>query len=193
MVKERLAEWMAEENEEDDRSRGSERFNNLLTDWSDSIKHHRAASGVDAAKHNRKLTLTYLEKIREILDQTNENAQQIQAVPEQGEGEPQPGEGDQEGEPEEGDGGEEGEEEGDQGSNGDDPEEGGDGGEERDTGEEPDNGDSKESEKESTDKEPRPGETPEEAARRILNENADMQKGALSPGRIRFQRPEKDW
>jgi len=189
MVKERLAEWMAEETEEGERSRGSERFNNLLTDWSDSAKHHRDAAGVEAAKHNRELTLTYLDKIREILNQTNDNAQQIQAVPQDGEGEPQSGEGEEEGEPQDG----EGEEEGDEGSHGDSPDDGGEGGEERDSGEEPRDGEPQESEDESEDKEPRPGETPEEAARRILNENADMQKGALSPGRIRFRRPDKDW
>ncbi|MFM2243001.1 MAG: hypothetical protein RLZ97_1856, partial [Verrucomicrobiota bacterium] len=40
---------------------------------------------------------------------------------------------------------------------------------------------------------PRPGESPEDAARRILNENADLQKGALNPGRAIFRQPEKDW
>ncbi|MBK1826064.1 vWA domain-containing protein [Haloferula rosea] len=190
LVKERLAEWMAEETEEGEKTRGGERFNNLLTDWADSIKHHRAATGVEAAKHNSDLTFTYLDKIREILDQTNDNAQQIQAVPQEGEGEPQPGEGEQEGEPQ--DNGE-GEEEGDEGPDGDQSEEGGDGGDQRESGEEPRDGEPQESEDEAEDKGPRPGETPEEAARRILNENADLQKGALSPGRIRFRRPDKDW
>ena len=111
MVKERLAEWMAEETDDEERSRGSERFNNLLTDWTDSVKHHRAATGIEAAAHNRKLTLAYLNKIREILNQTNENAEQIQAVPQSGEGEgpPQEGQGEQEGEdPQNGEGEQEG-------------------------------------------------------------------------------------
>lgn len=192
MVKQRLAEWMAEETEADQVSRGSERFNKLLTDWSDSIKHHKSAHGLADARHNRELTLTYLEKIREILKQTNENAQQIQAVPQsgEGEGEPQEGQGEQPGEePNPGDG----ENEGQEGPDGSESQEGGDGGEERDSGEDSQDGETQESEKDAKDKEPRPGETPEEAAKRILNENADLQKGALSPGRLRFRRPEKDW
>ncbi len=40
---------------------------------------------------------------------------------------------------------------------------------------------------------PKPGETPEEAARRILRENADFEKGILGPGRIEYGNPEKDW
>lgn len=190
MVKERLAEWMSEETGPDEESQGSQRFDQLLTDWSDSIKHHRAAHGLEQAAHNRRLTLAYLEKILEILNQTNENAEQIQAVPQSGEGDPQSGEGDQQGEdPPSGDGHEEGPE----GPDGQESQEGGDGGEERESGQDPRDGESKESDKEPQDQQPRPGESPEEAARRILDENADLQKGALSPGRTRFGRPDKDW
>ena len=38
-----------------------------------------------------------------------------------------------------------------------------------------------------------PDETPEERARRILQENADLEKGPLTPGRREFRPPEKDW
>ena len=40
---------------------------------------------------------------------------------------------------------------------------------------------------------PKDGESPEEAARRILRENADFEKGALTPGRLEYRQPEKDW
>ncbi|MEI6654596.1 MAG: hypothetical protein WCP45_07505, partial [Verrucomicrobiota bacterium] len=39
----------------------------------------------------------------------------------------------------------------------------------------------------------KPDETPEERARRILGENADLEKGPMRPGRIEYNNPEKDW
>ena len=187
MVKERLAEWMAEEGEPDAASEGSRVFNELLTDWVDAVKHHDNAATTDAA-HNRELTMTHLRKLREILQQIEENAQQIQAVPMagEGEGEPQPdgeeGEGEGDGRP----GGKgEGDREPEEDAAGDQGEEPQDQGEEGEPKEGDDKGDKP--------KGPRPGESPEDAARRILNENADLQKGALNPGRSIFRRPEKDW
>jgi hypothetical protein len=38
-----------------------------------------------------------------------------------------------------------------------------------------------------------PNESPEQQARRILMENADLEKGPLTPGRQEFHSPEKDW
>ncbi|MEI6608086.1 MAG: hypothetical protein WCP35_22510, partial [Verrucomicrobiota bacterium] len=40
---------------------------------------------------------------------------------------------------------------------------------------------------------PKPDETPEERARRILGENADLEKGPLRSGRIEYNNPEQDW
>ncbi len=195
MAKERLAEWMTEEGDEEGESRGFQRFNSLLTDWIDSVRHFDGAGEFADSQHNRELTVTHLRKLREIFEDLEENAQQIQAIPqpapgESGEGEPQPGEGDgeeQEGEGEPQEGGDqdgEGDEESD-GEGGDEDQEDGEGNQ----GDEPDES----SEGENEGKEPKPGETPEEAARRILRENADLQRGALSPGRIEYRRPEKDW
>ncbi|MGE9269810.1 MAG: VWA domain-containing protein [Verrucomicrobiales bacterium] len=186
MVKLRLSEWMTEDSVGEGQSRGSQRFNDLLTDWIDAIRHHDNATGLEAAAHNRQLTWEYLEKIREILDQTRERAEQVQAIPQSGEGEPQPQPNGQEGE--------EGNDPNENGSgSGDESEEGGEGGDERDRGQEPRDGESQESDRDPTDNQPKPGETPEEAARRLLKENADLQKGALTPGRRRFRQPEKDW
>jgi hypothetical protein len=185
MAKSRLAEWMKEETPEGGRSEGSERFNELLTDWIDAIRHYDSTVAFEPASHNRELTVVHLKKLQEILKKLEENAQQLQALPSQGEGEGEP-------QGQEGEGGEEGEapgsgEEGDEESGGEKGEEPGDGGDQGDEPK-PDEGDGDEKSKE-----PKPGETPEEAARRILSENADLQKGALSPGRIRFRRPDKDW
>ncbi|BCX49226.1 hypothetical protein HAHE_31340 [Haloferula helveola] len=193
MAKERLAEWMQEETEEGAVSRGSELFNELLSDWFDAVKHYDAASGLEDSTHNRELTMTYLRKLREILDQTEENAQQIQAIPTPGEGDPS------EGQPQEGEGEEpqdNGQGEGEQGEDEGEKEPGGDGGEEQEN--EGEGGDEQDDQGDGNDEEDaetgaKPGESPEEAARRVLRENADLQKGALSPGRIEYRRPEKDW
>lgn len=196
MAKQRLAEWMSEEgDDEESESRGSERFNALLTDWIDAVRHFDGAGDFDDSRHNRSLTTAHLEKLREILQQLEENAQQIQAIPspgtgEEGEGPPQPGEGEGEGEqgegePREGEGDQSGDREG-EGENGDQPQDEGQG----------DEGEEQEAEGDTEDGDPaeaKPGETPEEAARRTLRENADLQKGALSPGRIEYRRPDKDW
>ncbi|MCH7228123.1 VWA domain-containing protein [Haloferula sp. A504] len=196
MAKERLAEWMAEETEEGEESRGSQRFNSLLTDWIDAVRHFDGAQDFEDSRHNRELTVKHLKKLREIFDQLEENAQQIQAIPqpspgENGEGEPQEGEGD--GEPQDGEG--EPRDQGQPNDSGEDPQDGsGDEDQEQegngDEGEE-DEGDGETDEGEETGA--KPGETEEDAARRILRENADLQKGALSPGRIEYRRPEKDW
>ncbi|MCU0797728.1 MAG: VWA domain-containing protein [Akkermansiaceae bacterium] len=188
LVKQRLAEWMAEEGEPDSASEGSRVFDELLTDWVDAVKHHDNA-GTAEATHNRELTMTHLRKILEILKQVEENAQQIQAIPMAGEGEGQQ----QEGESGEGEG------EGQPGGNGGqgkeprEQQEGGDEGQEPRDGSGEREGEPQAAEDGKETKGPRPGESPEDAARRILNENADLQKGALNPGRAIFRRPEKDW
>lgn len=195
MAKERLAEWMAEEgDEDDDESRGYQRFDALLSDWIDALRHYDGSSGFQDSDHNRALTLEHLRKLREIFEQLQENAQQIQAVPQPGtgedsEGEPQPGEG--EGEPQDGSGQQQ-----DDGQQRPGDENEGDGGEEEQDQGEGDDGEEEDGSGETDDGEEtgaKPGETEEEAARRILRENADLQRGALSPGRIEYRRPEKDW
>ncbi|GAA5484608.1 vWA domain-containing protein [Haloferula sargassicola] len=191
MAKQRLSEWMTEDNEPDQTSDGSRMFNDLLTDWIDSVKHH-GSSGLEEAGHNRELTLTYLRKLQEIMQQVEENAQQIQALPMPGQGEGEEGEG-------EGSGDGKGNGQGGGGGQGKGNNEKHDPGDFEDKGDEKGPGD-QEPEEESTggkddkgETEPRPGETPKEAAERLLRENADLQKGALSPGRFRPAPPDKDW
>ncbi|MFC7336285.1 VWA domain-containing protein [Haloferula chungangensis] len=187
MVKNRLDEWMKEETPEESQSEGSEHFNQLLTDWIDAVRHYDSTVAFEPAAHNRELTVIHLRKLREILEKVEENAQSIQAVPMPGSGE-----GEEPGEQNPGEGGS-GEEEGEgEGGEEEGEGEGEEEGEEKNDGGDKD-GEPSESDGEGGKKEPKPGETPEEAARRILNENADLQKGALSPGRLRFRRPDKDW
>ena len=203
MVRQQLFEWLSSGGTDDEPPQagdtaGFQVFNGVLTDWVDSIKHFDAAlnydSSLDAARHNRTLTVKHLKRLREILEEVQESAQQIQAVPQAGEGEGQ--EGDQPGEGQEGEGenqgkgkgkgkGEQGDQEGDgKGENGDKEEDG-------QGGDHP--GDKKDGDGKGKEKGPRPGESPEDAARRILKENADFEKGALGPNRIEYRQPDKDW
>jgi hypothetical protein len=179
---------------EDGESEGFQRFDGVLSDWVDAVKHFDSAlrydPSLDNARHNRALTVKHLKRLREILEEIEENAQQIQPMPQPGEGEgegdqPQPegeGEGDQEGEGQ----GKDPKKPGKNGGQGEEPKDQGKGGD-RPKDKDPGDSDNKD------DKGPKPGESAEDAARRILRENADFEKGALTPGRLEYRQPEKDW
>jgi Ca-activated chloride channel family protein len=199
MVRQAMSEWTQGDVPENGETAGFSRFSGVLSDWVDAVKHFNAALQYDPAlanaTHNRELTVKHLKRLREILEEVEENAQQIQPMPQPGEGEgegegqgqqPQPeGEGEGEGD-QEGKGEGDPDREGDQGGEGDENEQQGKGGD-RPEDKEPGEGDDKGG------KQPKPGESPEEAARRILRENADFEKGALSPGNLRYEQTEKDW
>ncbi len=198
MVRQRLAEWMQEENPPGSPSEGSTRFNELVTDWIDAVRHFDSADGHEDSEHNRVVVVRHLERIREILEEIEQASQQLQAIPQPGEGEPQPGE---EGEGEDGEGqqgeqpddeGQGDEQEGDDGPGGEREDEQGDGGEEEDPDARPGE-DGEDGEEEEPGSRAKPGETPEETARRVLRENADLEKGTLGRDRVRYRRPEKDW
>lgn len=191
MVRQALSEWIKGDAPDNGDSEGFARFNNTLTDWVDAIKHFDSALRYDGslenAKHNRTLTVKYLKRLREILEEVQENAQQIQPMP-------QPGEGPGEGEPQpegDGEGNEQGEGKGKQDKDG----QGGEGDKKDQQGQGGDRPDDKKPDKSDKEggKKPKPGESPEDTARRILKENADFEKGALSPGRMFFDQPDKDW
>ena len=202
MVREALSKWTQGEVPENGDTEGFSRFSNVLSDWVDATRHFDSALRYDPslanATHNRALTVKHLKRLREILEEVQENSQQIQPGPEPGEGEgqgegdqPQPegeGEGDQEGEGKgkdrEGKGKGEGDEKEEQGEGGDRPED-------KKPGEGEKDGE-KDGDKDGG-KKPKPGESAEDTARRILRENSDFEKGALSPGRLEYRQPEKDW
>jgi hypothetical protein len=197
MVRQAIMDWLMEPIPDNGDTNGFGRFNNVLTDWVDAIKHFDSAlhydSSLDAARHNRVLTVKHLKRLREILEEVQENAQQIQPMPAPGEGEgegqAQPGQGENEGDQE--GKGKNGENKG-KGKEGED----GEGGDKEDQGEGGENpGDKKggDGDKEKGGMKPRDGESPEDTARRILKENADFEKGALSPNRIEYRQPDKDW
>ncbi|MCP5548936.1 MAG: VWA domain-containing protein [Akkermansiaceae bacterium] len=160
----------------------------LVTNWTDAVRHYESALALDSsnptASHNRDLTMVYLKRLKELLkEESDETAQQM---PQPGEGEPQESE-------QEGEGGEDGET--GKGGKNDDEKEPKDGGDEpkdskpKDDGKKPDQDNEGESDKGPKD----PNETPEDRARRILKDNADLEKGPLTPGRREFRPPDKDW
>jgi Ca-activated chloride channel homolog len=197
LVKEKLEELKKTLDPEDEgEAQGYASIKSLITNWTDAVRHFDSSLANDsdnsAARHNRDMTMVYLKRLAELLEQDKQETQQTMPEPQQGEGQPQEGEGESE-EKKPGESGDEGDEPpGEEGGEGDEKSEKGSGEEER---EEPrDQPGKKQDDKEGDDKGPEnPDETPEERARRLLKENADLEKGPLTPGRREFRKPEKDW
>lgn len=195
LVKERLAKLKESEIPEDGEKNGTIRFESLITNWVDAIRHYDSTLATrpkdPAALNNKALTLTYLRRLQELLKQEKEETQQAMPQPSPGPGEPQ--EGDGEGEPGgEGDGdGEPQDKKGNKGGEKKDPK--GDQGERPDGKKKGSSGNKEESDKKSKSDDGDPNESPKERARRLLKENSDLEKGPISPGRREFRDPEKDW
>jgi Ca-activated chloride channel family protein len=194
-VKQLLAKLKAEAEPDKPGASGYGRIETLITNWADAVRHYDSVLAADPAhkeaRNNRGMTMTYLKRLQELLKEDKEETEQSMPQPQPGEGEPQPGEGD----PDE-------KQPGEQGEQGKEPPPGkGEGEEEPKDGKggdkdkpEGDSGKNKDQEKKDSDKGgENPDEQPEERARRILKENADLEKGPLTPGRREFRAPEKDW
>ncbi len=176
---------------QDDDGDGYARIRDIITNWSDAARHFESAAPDPASANNRQLVTDYLKRLQELLEEEQQKTEQSMPQPQPGEGEPKQGDPG-EGEPKEGESGENGEQPPkDQGA--------GDEEEKKDPakGNEGDNPPEKEKDgkdqERQGDKGKNPDETPEEKARRILKENADLEKGPLTPGRREFRPPEKDW
>jgi Ca-activated chloride channel homolog len=193
-----LLDKLIENPEGDADTGGYQRLESIITNWSDAVRHfdsglaHRPED--KPTRNNRDMTVAYLKRLQELLEDEKQSAEEAMPQPQQqGEGQPQPneGEGDQEGEPKDGEG-KEPRPDGEKGEG--DEQENKDGSGDQDK---PNDRDGKGNKKEEQDKDSKgpkdPDETPEERARRILQENADLEKGPLSPGRREFRPPEKDW
>ena len=169
-----------------------------ILDWTDSVRHFRSVldmqSDNQGAIQNRELTLIYLRKLRELLEDDRKQNEELMS---QMQSTPRPDDGEQK---QEGEDGKKNDQDGDQqpGENKQpsDQSESKDAKSETDPDGQPDP-DQNPRERDNTGKEDepelRPGETPEDNARRRLRESADSEKGPLTPGRIKFQKPEKDW
>jgi Ca-activated chloride channel family protein len=193
LVKDQLAKLLESDAPEDGDSSGYRNFEALITNWADAVRHYESALNIDPAdklaRKNRELTVIYLKRLQELLQQEEQETEQSMPQPQPGEGQPQQGEGGDN--PQQGEGGEN-----------PDP---GDSGNQGEQNQQPREGDGKEGDRDAKgqgDKDEKeaddpggdnPNESPEQRARRILKENADLEKGPLSPGRREFRDAEKDW
>jgi tetratricopeptide (TPR) repeat protein len=165
----------------------------LITNWTDAVRHYDSAisnmPANNAAKNNRQMTITYLKRLRELLEEEKEKTEQNMPMPQPGgEGESQPDEGD--GDPDEKqDGDQQNKDSKSPGDKGDEKSEKKDGS----NGKEPKPKDDSSKDKNKGEKPEDPNETPEKRARRILKDSADLEKGPLTPGQRQFNPPAKDW
>ena len=200
LVQTHLAQLLKAETTADDPSAGLAPLEALIVNWADAVTHYDSAIAHDPnnndLRHNRSTTLTYLKRLRELLEKEREQTQQAipepQPVPQPG----NPGESGEDGEPKPGESGAagDGEKPKDSGAQGDAGTPPKDPGGEPPAGAPPKAGEPKAGEPAAEPGEaPQPDETPAERARRILGENADLEKGPLRSGRIEFNNPEKDW
>ncbi|MES2920667.1 MAG: VWA domain-containing protein [Verrucomicrobiota bacterium] len=200
IVKEALAKMRESEAPEEGDTSGYVQMESLITNWADAVRHYDSTltlfpSDKVPAK-NRTMTLTYLRRLEELLDQEKQDTEQSMPQPQPGEGPPQKGEGEPkegEGEPKEGEG--KGDKKpGDQGDGEKDPEKKDGAGDEGDKDKDGKKGKDKDKDKKEGDKGgENPNESPQDRAHRILKENADLEKGPLSPGRREYRGPQKDW
>jgi Ca-activated chloride channel family protein len=192
MLQERMKEWMEDDKTDPkEQSAGYRTMKTIMLNWADAVRHSQSVLQLRPdntdAEQNGRVARSYLEKLRQKMEQQQQEMQaQMQGQGEQqgdqpGEGQ---GEGDQEGEgegqpkdPKDGKGDSEGDKDGDgkKDPDGKTPE-----------GEKPDPNNTH-------GKDRKAGETKEEHALRKLNENADLQRGIVAPGRHEYRRPAKDW
>ena len=189
IVKEALAKMRESESSDENEEASSNLFEPLITNWADSVRHYQSALALNSsdqtARKNSALTMVYLKRLRELLREEKEETEQSMGQGQPGEGPPQEGDGKEEGD-EEGDG--KGKKKGDKDSKD------GDGEKQKNDGRNgPPKKDEEGGDKKNKNKGDNPNESAEERANRILKENADTEKGPLSPGRREFQDAEKDW
>jgi len=197
LAKEALAKMRDSEAPDEGDTSGYVQMESLITNWADAVTHYDSTLALfaadKAAGRNRTMTLTYLNRLEELLEQEKQDTEQSMPQPQPGEGPPQEGDGDGEpkegeGQPKEGDG--KGEKKpGEQGNPPKDKNGAGDQGDKEKDGKKGKEKDKKDGDKGGEN----PNESPKERAHRILKENADLEKGPLSPGRREFRGPQKDW
>ena len=202
IARERIARMLDNPEPDVGETEGFARIRDAIINWSDAVRHYQSALDLDpgdeSALANRRTTMAFLERLQDLLEEERAETEQSMPEPSPGDGEqqPQPGEGEPgDGEPDE----EPGDGEDEEGENGDgDPSSDTDSpGRDGELDDDPQQGEGEPQEPEPGDAEDAedfdPDETPEERARRILSENADVETGPLNPGRREFLPPEKDW
>jgi len=191
LVRDTLTELRDDSDPESSTARGYSQIKTIVKNWADSVRHYESCLSArpsdPSAENNKLMTIAYLKRLMRLLEEDRQQTEQALPEPQDqpGEGKPEDEEGD--GPPKNPENGDEGPENpGDDGKNDEDP---------KDNSEGSDKEPEKPEDKPDEDGKPAedPDETPEERARRILKENADLEKGPLTPGRRELQTPEKDW
>ncbi len=202
LVKARLTKLKEAVDPDTEKPQGYVPIKTLITNWTDAVRHFDSALKYEPtnqrASTNKQTTMVYLKRLAKLLEEDKQQTEQSIPQPQPGEGEPQAGEGEDDpkkpgDEREKSEDGPDGPKPpGDQGKDNEPPKDGSE-------NEDPDKDNPREKPGEKDDgKQPQkppqdPNESPEDRARRILKENADLEKGPLTPGRREFRRPEKDW
>lgn len=191
IVKKALAKLKASDEPEEGDTPGFGPIESLITNWTDAVRHYDSTLALNASEEvagkNRELTMTYLKRLKELLKEEQEQTQQSMPQAQPGEGQPQDSDGEGEGDSKDGKkgkGGKDGPK--NKGGNGDDPKDSDGKGGDKKPQKDKDDG-------KNGDKGKVPNESPEERARRILKENADLERGPLTRGQREFLNPEKDW
>ena len=198
LVKERLAKLREAadpaESAEDDTA-GFTGMQALITNWTDAVRHYDSTRTIGqanaAANNNRKTTLIYLKRLTELIQEDKQQSEQALPQPQPGEGTPQQGEGDPK-EKKDGDSGDDNKgpkPPGDKGKGDENPK----GDPDQDQQKPDDKAANKKDGKNADQGKTEPSETPEDRARRMLKENADLETGPLTPGRREFHSPKQDW
>lgn len=193
LVKEALAKLRDSHASDTGDTGGYLQIESLISNWTDAVRHFESSSQHlspdPAPANNRRLTLTYLQRLEELLEEEKNETEQ--SMPQTGPGPPQEGEGDGDGD-EEGDGNGQGKGKSD-GKGGKSKKPGGKNSEKNAPDKDGPGGDKKAPAPLGKAPGDNPNESPQDRASRILKENADSEKGPLSPGRRDFGDAEKDW
>lgn len=197
LVKTLLASLKEKEIPDPDDAGEYKQIESIIIKWTDAVRHFDTALSIHpddpAARNNRDMTIAYLKRLYELLEEDEKQTEQSIPDSQPGDGQSQQNKDDPDDKKSDGEGDDGPKPQGDknnpkQNENKDPKDNSGD-------KKKKDNGTPK---KDDPDKKndkngPKPDEKPEERARRILKENADLEKGPLTPGRREFKRPEKDW
>jgi Ca-activated chloride channel family protein len=196
IVKSQLEKMRKTPAPEEDETDGYIKIQALITNWTDAIHHfnsaHAIATSDKVPTQNRGLTIVYLKRLQQLLKEEKKNIEEAipQPIPDKNspqQGKPGDGESDDKNKDKSGD------KKGDKkDSNPKKNEDKGKSGEPKNPNEK--NGKKKnELKNDSKNGENDPNESPQDRARRILKENADLEKGPPIPGRREYRDAEKDW
>ncbi len=189
----------------DEATPGSADLERLIVNWADAVTHYDSALRLTPddpdLRHNRATAMAFLQRLMQLLEEESQTTEEAIPEPQPTPSPGTPGEQDSDSPGQQPDEPNQPDQPG--GNEQKDPEKQGDQSDKSDQSDQSDPSDpsdksdksdkSDQSEDPSPQDSPKPGETPEEAARRILGEHADLQKGPPRKGHHIQRTPAKDW